>query len=206
MAIIDKEYSDAILGSLSDTEDRSQSGADEAVHALLHRGDPEAFPYLWRYAPYLKWYLSSRFSGRMLSEDIEDIVSDTLVAAFYAGHQFNPTKAKLSTWLCAIAHYQALTFLRKRKHLSDISIDTLDWWPATGVQLGPLRDMGPSSAMLKALKQIPWDYARIIYYYYYLDLPATFIAQLLGISVGTLRVRLHRGRAMLRRRISWRGL
>lgn len=79
---------------------------DHAAYATLVRRhiDP-----LYNYA-----YRLCRSAG-----EAEDLVQDTLLAVWQKPHQFNPARAKLSTWLHRIAHNRFIDGRRKQRPLLD---------------------------------------------------------------------------------------
>src|SRR5215475_10399146 len=54
--------------------------------------------------------------------DVEDVMQDTVIAAFKGFRSFNG-RSKFSTWLTRIAINNALMLLRRRKTRSEISFD-----------------------------------------------------------------------------------
>jgi RNA polymerase sigma-70 factor (ECF subfamily) len=56
-------------------------------------------------------------------------------------------------------------------------------------------------AIFRAMARIPEDYRTVLHLYYFEDLPVAQIADALGIEVGAVKMRLSRGRGLMRDRL-----
>jgi RNA polymerase sigma-70 factor (ECF subfamily) len=56
-------------------------------------------------------------------------------------------------------------------------------------------------AVFQALSQLPPDYRIVLHLFYFEDLPTAEIAQVLGLEIGAVKMRLSRGRGLMRDRL-----
>lgn len=162
-------------------------------------GDREAFGQLvYRYQDRL---YASMIQITGSSDDAEDVVQDAFVRAFVKLHTFQQN-SQFFTWLYRIAFNSALT--NKRKQKNDLSIDQTreSGGPEPVDSIG-----GPDEGMLqdervqsvrKALKLLSEDHREILVLREMEECAYEDIAQILDISIGTVRSRLSRARTALR--------
>jgi RNA polymerase sigma-70 factor, ECF subfamily len=142
--------------------------------------------------------------------DAEDLVQETLAKAYAAFGQFTPG-TNLRAWLYRI---QATTFInicrkRRREPAQCLSNDIQELQrvaehlarPARSAEaeaMGQLTD----SEIIQALQALPAGFGAAIYLADIEGYPYREIAEILGIPIGTVMSRLHRGRARLRCRFA----
>lgn len=160
------------------------------------RSDPLDDLYARHAADVRRW--ARRLAGP--SADLEDLVHDVFVIALR--RKFSPRgEGSITTWLFRITHH---VVCRKRRRAF-----------IRGMLFGRRRDemvanTPPASTpheeierrerhvrLYRALDTLPEAYRTALILYEIEGLPGEEVAQLTGISLGTLWVRLHRGRAKL---------
>ena len=128
----------------------------------------------------------------------EDLVQETMVRAIEKFQQFNPEKAKFSTWLVAIAQNLYLDGVRKRKReqkhveeefrpedLYDLQTEHDEEWDRVLEALARLSDESRIPLVLKH------------YYGYSLE----EIAGIMSIPLGTVKSRIHNAIKFVRREL-----
>lgn len=181
--------------------------------AALRQGDDRAFETLVR-----------SHSGRMLSvcrrilrsdEEARDAVQEAFVSAFKAIGSFEGT-CQLGTWLHRIAVNASLMRLRSRKRRPEESIDDLlpafkdnghaaveprDWSPSAlqQVETRETRDF-----VRDCIDRLPEIYRTVLLLRDIEELDTAEAAQVLGVTEGVVKVRLHRARHALRKLLSER--
>ena len=137
--------------------------------------------------------------------DIEDLVHDVFVIALQRIHTFHGD-AKVRTWLFRTTHHvvrnqnrrrflRGLLFRRREDEMAAaLSI------PATPMQ--ELERREEHERLYHALDRLPDRYRTAIILYDIDGLGGEEIAELTGVNVGTVWVRLHRGRAKLLEQLS----
>jgi len=144
--------------------------------------------------------------------DAEDLVQDTLMHA-YAGFRTFRHDTNLKAWLFRILHNQFITAHRRRQrrpaeHLADeISDQTLAASAAhsstrTDSPEARVLDGLPDEGLRTALKALPEGFRTALYYADVEGYPCQEIAIIMGIPIGTVMSRLHRGRKRLRDSLS----
>ena len=175
---------------------------DTALVAASLAGDHAAFGELAdRHAPRL-----SALAGRLLGDAVEaeDLTQETLLQA-YLGLDRLRDQARFASWVYGIALNLAKMRLRSRRNgaLPEVDATRLaalvaaDPSPAEVVEARELWSLVES-----ALAVLPAAQRRAVLLHYVDGLSCEEIAALLGEPAGTVRVRLHRARARLRKRLS----
>jgi RNA polymerase sigma-70 factor (ECF subfamily) len=121
--------------------------------------------------------------------EAQDAVQEAFVRALAAPRRF----AELSNpegWLRAVALNVAISRYRRRRVLDRIVRDIR---PPS-----PVPDSSPEHfALMCALRRLPVGQRHAIALHYLVDLPIEEVAETLGVSVGTVKSRLSRGRVAL---------
>jgi len=176
--------------------------------AALRQRDPKAFSYLFEtYSD--KIY---RLAVRLLQneDEAEGIVQDTFLRLFEKLEQFEG-KSKLGTWLYRVAYNASIDLLRKRRPVfplldepdeaNDLLVPVIyvDWCSA------PETILASEEAQLeleRAINQLPERYQPVFVLRDIEGLSTAKTAEILSISVSTVKVQLHRARLMLREQLS----
>jgi RNA polymerase sigma-70 factor (ECF subfamily) len=179
----------------------------------LRAGRQEAFETLVR-----------THSGRMLSvcrrilrndEEAKDAVQEAFISAFRAISSFEGT-ARLGTWLHRIAVNASLMRLRSKKRRPEESIEELlpafkddgharmeprDWSPSAlqKVETREIREFVRGS-----IDRLPEMYRTVLLLRDIEEMDTAETAEVLGVSEGVVKVRLHRARHALRRLLAER--
>ena len=132
----------------------------------------------------------------------EDLVQETLTKAYVKFHQFTPG-TNLGGWLYRIMLSTFYTSCRQRsRRPAEILAPEQDAGhvrtaPASSAETVALGSMG-DSAVVRALADLPAGYKAVVYLSDVEDYQCGEIAEILGIPIGTVMSRVHRGRAMMR--------
>jgi RNA polymerase sigma-70 factor (ECF subfamily) len=180
---------------------------EAALVAGLKAGDEAAFDTaVRRYGPHLL-AVARRFMGH--EQDAQDVVQDAFLSAFKAIDRFQGD-SKLSTWLHRIAVNAALMKLRSRKRNQERPIDDLlpkfnddghmadaaARWAVTHDTAVDSREM--RELVRHAIDQLPDGYRTILLLRDIEGHNTEETAELLDITPGAVKTRLHRARQALR--------
>jgi RNA polymerase sigma-70 factor (ECF subfamily) len=177
-------------------------GAAEAELLLkAARGDEAAFLLLYerhRTAVF-------RFACRMLGQAAaaEDVTQECFLAILRRPEAFQPGRASLRTYLCAIARHQAFRQLRKRGE--ETLVDEPPEEPrgnAPGRGPDPLQaaiDGQEAEAVREAVAALPPLQREAVVLFEYQGMTLADVATVCETDVGTIKSRLHRARERLRR-------
>lgn len=132
-----------------------------------------------------------------------DVVQETFIKV-YRNKDSYKTFAKFSTWIYTIAGNLAKTELQRRKRKNQISInswgedeETMDL-PDGGPLPDRLVDSGIKNKMIQeALLKLPEVYREMVILRDIQEMSYEEIAEMMDISIGTVKSRINRGRAQL---------
>jgi RNA polymerase sigma-70 factor (ECF subfamily) len=185
-------------------------GRDEAqIIASILAGNTHEFHDLIR--PYERSVYIMALSLLHNEADAEDAAQETFLKAFRNLARFRGD-AKFSTWLISIALNEARSRLRSRKN---VKIESLDEAPNEEGHVSPalLRDWReiPSETLERqevqqllqhAVTDLPLIYREVFMLRDVEELSVNESAEALGITVASVKVRLHRARLMLQKKLA----
>jgi RNA polymerase sigma-70 factor, ECF subfamily len=167
---------------------------DRALVRRFQAGDRHAFVELMERHERRVYNLAYRMLGR--AEDARDATQDAFLSCYRNLERFRGDSA-FGTWLYRIAANACYDALRKRPLA--VSIDALSSEP-------PAADHADRAAAAadvhRALQAVPPEFRSVLVLFELQDLSVDDIAEALEIPVGTVKSRLHRGRAALGRALS----
>jgi RNA polymerase sigma-70 factor, ECF subfamily len=192
-------------GEATATVDRDETG----LIARILAGEKELFHELIR--PYERMVYVTVFAIVRNETDAEDSAQDAMVNAYRHLGKFRG-ESKFSTWLATIAMNEGRQKLRKLKRAKEDSLDEpvqaeeqeitpaplTDWReiPLEALERKELRE-----ALRTAVEELPGIYRQI---FTFRDLDGMNVAETaaaLGINENMVKVRLHRARMMLQKRL-----
>lgn len=174
--------------------------SDEEIVARVRAGETDLFALL------LQRYNQRvyRMARAVLRDDAEaeDVTQEAWVRAFRHLDQFE-RRARFSTWLTRIALYEALARARRARRFVDISDGETRVTGRTARE-NPEKDASDRelrSHLEAAVETLPDPY-RVVYVLREIEeLSTAETAESLEVSEETIKTRLHRARAMLRREL-----
>ncbi|NLC56118.1 MAG: sigma-70 family RNA polymerase sigma factor [Armatimonadetes bacterium] len=187
-------------------EERAAYAGDVALVRSAQAGDLAAFEALFaRYHARIHNVVYGMVSNQ---EDAADLVQDAFVKAYRALGSLRDGQAFFA-WLCRIAVNLCRNFRRGRAHLPPLSLDEgflLDGEYAplevadSSYEPARLAEVSATAeAVRKAIETLSPDHREVVVMHHLEGLPVDYIAQVVGVPVGTVKSRLSRGRDSLRR-------
>jgi RNA polymerase sigma-70 factor (ECF subfamily) len=186
----------------------SESRDEAQIIASILAGNTHEFHDLIR--PHERSVYVMALSLLQNEADAEDAAQEAFLKAFRNLANFRGD-AKFSTWLISIALNEARSRLRSRKN---VKIESLDESPDGQGQVSPalLRDWReiPSEALERkeirqllqhAVADLPSIYREVFLLRDVEELSVNESAEALGITVASVKVRLHRARIMLQKKL-----
>ncbi|MBN2780823.1 MAG: sigma-70 family RNA polymerase sigma factor [Candidatus Marinimicrobia bacterium] len=176
---------------------------DEELVARFQQGDERAYielvkRYKDRLLNFVYRYLNS-------FEQSEDVVQDTLMKLYTSAHMYREI-AKFSTWIFTIAANLAKSELRRLKRRRVVSIHTMGY-DDSEYEI-PSEDFDPEKEttsnygekqIQEAIDTLPDQFKTVIILREVQQLSYEEISQILGISIGTVKSRINRGRLRLQK-------
>jgi RNA polymerase sigma-70 factor, ECF subfamily len=174
--------------------------AEHRLNALFMSGlegnVDEYRSFLQELTRHLRGYLRKRIP--QLSDDVEDLVQEILLAVHNARHTYRPDEP-LTAWVHAIARYKLMDFFRARARRESLN-DPLD----DHAELFAVADDEPAQARRdigKLLEHLPDKQRLPILHVKLQGLSVSETAQLTGLSESAVKVGVHRGLKALAARI-----
>jgi RNA polymerase sigma-70 factor (ECF subfamily) len=165
----------------------------------MAEGDLRALNELYaRYGGLVLAFLYARVGNR---EAAEELVQDVMLAAWEHAASFE-MRSKVKTWLLVIARNRAINSYRKKRlpviHLSDVfHVSSDDTGPMEAAEKSERKD-----AVREAIQKLPEAQREVLVLVFYHGLTGPEVAEVLDISEGTVKSRLHRAKEMLRHVLS----
>jgi RNA polymerase sigma-70 factor (ECF subfamily) len=168
---------------------------DALTLARARRGDPDAFRALVeRYAASVHALLYRMVEARLGAARVDDLAQDTFVRLHGALPRFDPSgPARLSTYILTIATRLALNALRDERPTEPLAA-------VADLPASDRTDLALERARLRrAVAGLTAEHRAVVLLRDVHDLGYDEIARALDLAPGTVRSRLHRARAELRR-------
>ena len=179
------------------TDDPSRP--EETLIARIADGDRDAFAVLYRqYRPDV-YRFAAHISGS--SAVAEDVVHDVFIAVIGDAARYRPGQSGVLPWLLGIARNHVRRW-RHRRLVLPLPGDDTEAGRRLAVQTDPLIALTRQrrgDALRRALRKLPVQYREAIVLCDLQELSYEDAATALGRAIGTVRSRLHRGRAMVAR-------
>ena len=149
----------------------------------------EALPHADRLFRLAMWLERNRAAA-------EDLVQETLMQALQSFDRYTPG-TNCRAWLVTILHHVRSNRRRSSGRLGLVP-DVDDRIASTTAFVPPIPEQLTDEDLLTALRAIPDHYQQVIVLCDVEEMTYKEISQALGIPVGTVMSRLHRGRTLLR--------
>ncbi|MEZ4454623.1 MAG: sigma-70 family RNA polymerase sigma factor [Nannocystaceae bacterium] len=150
-----------------------------------------------------------RFFANKVNDNVDDLIQKTFLGCIEGRDRFRK-QASFRTYLFAVAHNVLRAHFRdlRRLHTSQSGSDPDD----PDFSTTSLDDLAPSPSsvlaiheeqrlLLEALRRIPLESQVVLELFYWEDMAASDLAQILGIPEGTARSRIRRARDLLNHRM-----
>ena len=182
--------------------------SDETIVRAVTSGDTEAFADLVdRHKERVYATLVRLTADR---DAAEELAHETFVRAFRGLARFRGD-ALFGTWIIQIAIHLARDRVRERRRSRTVSLDEIleregDSFAFTETRAAydPLAEMSERDTAKRideALQDLPPDYREVFVLHHVQEIPYETIAEMTGDSVGSLKVRAHRARKLLKEKL-----
>jgi RNA polymerase sigma factor (sigma-70 family) len=125
------------------------------------------------------------------SDSVDDVVQEALVRAWKRSETFDPNRGSARAWLVAITARQGVRHRSRFRRL--LAHHQRPEIPSSG------SDTGADDEVRRRVAALPPRQREVIVWFYYVDLPVEVIAEILGISSGTVKSTLSDARSALAR-------
>jgi RNA polymerase sigma-70 factor (ECF subfamily) len=174
---------------------------DDDLMSRINAGDREAFALLYRRYRTDVYRFAAHVSGSAAVAD--DVVQDVFVAVIEDSSRYRTDRSGVLPWLLGIARNHVRRW-RSQRPVQPLPSDETEAARDLALQPDPLVDISMqrnTNALRRALLELPVRYRETIVLCDLQELSYVDAAAAFGCAVGTVRSRLHRGRALLARRL-----
>lgn len=176
--------------------------------ARLSARNPESFGILMeRYETPLLRYI--RRLSSLPREDAEDILQETFIKAYRNLNDLDP-EAKFSSWIYRIAHNQTVDTLRKRKvDAASFSIEANDatQFLRSAADIGVETERKETLAQVETIvRELPETYREALILRFLEEKSYEEIMDILELPKGSVATLVHRGKKLLRERMTHAGI
>jgi RNA polymerase sigma-70 factor (ECF subfamily) len=174
--------------------------SDDQLLKQVARGDADAFSVLFRRRRGDVYRFALHMTGRPAVAD--DVTQDTFLAVMRDAGRYDATRATAVAWLCGIARHHVLRRFERERSVQTIDLDDelVAGERSLAVDdsvLGELTRAQQVEAVRDAVMTLPFRYREAVVLCDLQELSYADAAAALGCALGTVRSRLHRGRALL---------
>ena len=173
---------------------------DNDLLRLMLAGDEDALSALYRRRQGSVYRFALQMSG---SKSIaEDVTQEVFLFLMREGHVFDDSKGTVGAFLLGVARVHVRRRLRAEHRLEPIGDDSEDddLFMQSTTDVCPLEDLTRAEtieSVRKAVLSLPPKYREVVVLCELQDVSYGETAEILGCAIGTVRSRLHRGRALL---------
>jgi RNA polymerase sigma-70 factor (ECF subfamily) len=174
--------------------DRGNAGPDDVLISRISNGDHLAMRVLYA-RHHVRIY---RFVLRVVRDRAmaEDLTSDVFLDVWRQAGRFEARSA-VTTWLLRIAHFKALSALRRKPHeeLTDTIVETVADGAATPD--GALLAKDETKALRGCVDRLSADHRAVIELVYFHGKSVEQVADMTGVKRATIRTRMFHARRQL---------
>ncbi len=168
---------------------------DEELLALMATGDENAFVALYRRRQGSVYRFALQMCG---SESIaEEVSQEVFLALIRESGQYDPARGSVAAYLYGVARNHVLRRLEKDRPYVAMPEETSDERVAPDDPLAELARHEDINAVRRAVLSLPASYREVVVLCDLHEMSYADASAVLRCAVGTVRSRLHRGRALL---------
>jgi RNA polymerase sigma-70 factor (ECF subfamily) len=171
---------------------------DEQLLARIVAGDAAALSSLFRQHQAGVYRVAMLMTGSTAAA--EDVTQDVFLAVMRDAARFESGRASVAAWLCGIARNHARRWLDRDRRTVQLPESSGSIEQGGVVQPDPVGDLSTAEeidALRRAVLSLPVRYREVVVLCDLQDLSYDEAASALECAIGTVRSRLHRGRALL---------
>lgn len=174
-----------------DTSTTPPETCDGNLLHLARMGSQEAFSTLYRLRGDAVYRYALHMSGNI--SIAEEVLQETFLALIRESSRFDPSRGSLAAYIYGIARNRVRKHIAMGREFAEPDLDI----PSEGDLLGNLTRRETIDLVRQAVLALPGLYREVVVLCELQELSYEDAAEVIGCPVGTVRSRLHRGRAML---------
>jgi RNA polymerase sigma-70 factor (ECF subfamily) len=175
-------------------EDPALVPSDEALMALVQKGDHKAFEEVFE-----RFYVSVRGIARGVlrsSDDVADVVQEAFLDVFQNARSFDPARGRVKTWICCLAYHRSLKKLRALRSGEWQSTETEDIASSLAADFRPehlIHTLDFRRCLETAMGSLSEKQRQTMNLYFFEGQELGVIAEKTGETLGNTRHHLYRG-------------
>jgi RNA polymerase sigma-70 factor, ECF subfamily len=180
--------------------------SDAELLRLMLAGDEQSFTALYQRYKGLIYRFALLMSGQ--ASVAEEVTQEVFLALLRKGNRYDPARGSLKAYLCGAARNQVLLLMEKERPYVQLIEESDEGEPVPVAQLisgdDPLGDCARNEAnrlVRQAVLALPPRYREVIVLCDFQEMSYAEAAQALDCPVGTVNSRLHRGHALLLKKL-----
>ncbi len=180
--------------------------SDAELLRLIVAGDEPAFAALYRRHQGFIYRFALLMSGA--PNLAEEVTQEVFLALIREAHRYDPARGSLAAYLCGVARNQVLRLLARERPYVPLVEETEEGEAVPLAQLiapdDPLRNCTRNEVIelvRQAVLALPERYREVIVLCDFQELSYAEAAQALDCPIGTVNSRLHRGHALLLKKL-----
>jgi RNA polymerase sigma-70 factor, ECF subfamily len=180
------------------SQDPLSDVSDDQLMIRISRGDAAALSTLFGRRHGDVYRVAMLMTGSAAAA--EDVTQDVFLVVMHDASRFEPGRATVVAWLCGIARNHARRCLQRDFRMVPLPEHEEPPTADRVVRADPLRDLSQAqqvASLRRAVLTLPMKYREVVVLCDLQSLSYADTAAALACSVGTVRSRLHRGRALL---------
>ena len=189
---------------LLDPMNQATLQSDDDLLRRMRAGEEEAFTALYRRRQAAVYRFALHMSGS--PSVAEEVTQEVFLVLIRQSEQFDPAKGTLTSFLFGVARHRVLRCLERERWYVPLPENSPedDSSPGPGCTPGSMEDpldgltqRETIERVRQAVQTLPMNYREAVVLCDLQELSYVDAARVLGCALGTVRSRLHRGRAML---------
>jgi RNA polymerase sigma factor (sigma-70 family) len=189
---------DAVMNRRGEGVDVSEMDAESAWDARFIAGDERALEHVYRRWSPVVFTLALRSLGDRT--DAEDVTQKTFVSAWTSRANFDPARARLSTWLVAIAKRRIADTHEARTRIRILQ-EQLQRVAHPDDLVSPEVDLGETLLVAQEIERLEPDARTVVKLAFFDDLTHQEISRRLNMPLGTVKSHIRRSLERMRTRL-----
>ncbi|MDJ1467247.1 RNA polymerase sigma factor [Xanthocytophaga flava] len=174
---------------------------DEYYIERVLQGDVSAYRFLVERYKKMVYSISLKILND--AQHAEDAAQDSFVKAYERLHTFE-RKSKFSTWLYTITYRLCLNKLKEMKREFTFLTEQLPKWEdEERVLPGSFNEQDQERIIKESIQALPQQEGLLVLLYYYEEKSIREIEQITGLMASNIKIKLHRARKVLERKLSY---
>lgn len=141
-----------------------------------------------------------RFFANKVSDGVDDLIQKTFLGCIEGRDRFRK-QASFRTYLFAVAHNILRVHFRELKRGSPVDFNVATTDELTPSPSTVFASHEEQKLLLQSLRHIPFEHQLVLELYYWEDMSASELAEVLQMAEGTVRSRIRRAKELLRTRM-----